>query len=141
MTLVRWNPRTPARFNNLMGDLFAHTPSFYGSEFTTTKNPVNIFETENGYELQMLAPGFLKESFDVVLEKNLLTITAKPGKEEEGRKALRNEFVLKPVKRSFTVDDTIQEDAISAQYVNGVLTLNLPRKAEVSEATKKITVQ
>jgi len=139
MTIVRWN--RPARFNNFMDDFFMQKPSFGGSEFTGTKHPVNIVEKENGYELQLLAPGFTKEAFEVVLEKNLLTITATPGgKEAEGKK-LRTEFSLQPVKRSFTVDEEIQADAIAAQYVNGVLTLNLPRKAEVSTATKKITVQ
>jgi len=54
---------------------------------------------------------------------------------------VRREFKQQSFKRSFTVDEKINAEAISAQYVNGVLVLNLPKKEEVKPATKQINIQ
>lgn len=143
MTVLRYNnsaKNNPA-FNNLLSDLFPHTPSMYREQHRNV--PVNIHETENEYLLEVVAPGWNKEDFTISLENNLLTVALdkkeEPAKETE--KFIRREYKFSSFKRSFTVDDKIDADAVSAQYVNGVLTLNLPKKEEVKPATKQISIQ
>jgi HSP20 family protein len=143
MTVVRYKNRVngePA-FNNLLSDLFTPFPSMYKDGFRTV--PVNIRETEHAYVLELAAPGWNKEDFKISLENNLLSISVdkKEGTENKDEKFVRREFSNSSFKRSFTVDEKINADAISAQYVNGVLTLNLPKKEEVKPATKQITIQ
>ena len=90
-----------------------------------------------------MAPWFNKEDFSINIDKNQLTISAEKKEEttNETERPIRNEYKFQPFKRSFTLDDKINADGISAQYVNGVLTLNLPKKEEVKPATKQINIQ
>jgi HSP20 family protein len=143
MTLVRLQnrPNGFAAFNNLLSDVFPQTPSLYRDDLKNPA-PVNIKETEKDYVLELLAPGMNKEDFSVNVNDNLLTISAAKKEEaaNEAEKLIRKEFRVQSFKRSFTLDKKINADAISAQYVNGVLILNLPKKEEVKPATKQISI-
>ena len=77
------------------------------------------------------------------LEKNTLTISGTRKEESENQNAAytRIEHAVRSFKRSFTVSENVDGDGISAQYVNGVLTLNLPKKTEVKPSAKQISVQ
>ncbi|HYO21580.1 MAG TPA: Hsp20/alpha crystallin family protein [Flavisolibacter sp.] len=104
--------------------------------------PVNIRETEKEYFLDLVAPGLNKEDFKISLENNLLTVAVEKGEEtvNEGERYIRREYRSQGFKRSFTLDEKVNADAIAAQYVNGVLTLNLPKREEVKPATKQISI-
>jgi HSP20 family protein len=133
-------------FNNLVHDFFPQFPSLFRDELTNGINhsvPVNIIERENGYKLEVVAPGFAKEDFKVNLEKNLLTIAAEKKVEEENKKEknIRREHKYQSFKRSFTLNEKIDTEKIEAKYENGVLTLNLWNKEEVKTSTKQITIQ
>jgi HSP20 family protein len=145
MTQVRFkNHHTAPAFNNLMADFFPALPSLLGNEFKAAPvAPVNITEREDAYVVDVLAAGWEKEDFKISLEKKMLTISAeeKPLEQKEDEKVIRKEFRQQGFKRSFTIDEKIDDTNISAKYVNGVLTLNLPKKAEVKQATKQITIQ
>jgi HSP20 family protein len=104
--------------------------------------PVNIHETNEGFHLELNAPGRNKEDFKVKLEKDLLTISYEPKEstEEKNFKTIRREFQLKGFKRSFTLDDQIQVDGIQAKYENGILKLFLPRIEKVAISPKEISI-
>jgi HSP20 family protein len=145
MTLVRLNNKTPKSFNNLVDDLFTNIPSLLRDDFLTPSlqtTPVNIRETENDYVLDLIAPGFEKEDFKINLDKNTLTVSAEKKAESENRdeKNIRKEYKFQSFSRSFTIDEKIDATNIVAKYLNGVLTLNLPKKVEVKEAVKEITI-
>ena len=133
-------------FNNLMDDFFAGIPSILRNDVVTPdlrhRVPVNIRETETEYVLDMVAPGFEKENFKIQLEKNILSVSAEAKDEtvNENEKNILKEFKQQSFKRSFTVDEKIDSENIVAKYLNGVLTLNLPKKVDVKEATKNISI-
>jgi HSP20 family protein len=147
MTLVRnhFRPVTNAAFNNLFDNFFAPATSIQrnGLAASRTVIPVNVRETETGYALDVVAPGFVKEDFTISLDKQVLTVGVQPKSEGDvkNEKFLRNEYTFGSFKRSFTLDESIDGSGISAQYVNGVLTLNLPKKAEVKPSVKQIEIQ
>ena len=148
MILVKIKNRpTTQSFNNLMIDFFSPFSSILKDDFVTAGFkqfvPVNVKETEGGYELEVVAPGIAKENFKISLDKNLLTIAAekKNDAENKSEKRLRDEYKYQSFKRVFTVDDTVDTEKIDAKYVNGILTLNLPKKAEVKASAKEINVQ
>jgi HSP20 family protein len=146
MTQVKLNNFPAGRsFNNLMDDFFAPVPSIIRDELVPSKQnvPVNIKETETDYQLEVVAPGFEKENFKVSLENKILTIEGEKKTEEENKseKLVRREFRSQSFKRSFTIDDKIDAENISAKYVNGVLTLNLPKKGDVKPTAQQISIQ
>lgn len=148
MTLVRFNNKPQTKyFNNLMDDFFSTMPSLFRDDFSRPALkqtvPVNVKEDEQGYSLEVVAPGFAKEDFKIDLEQNILTISAEKKEETENanEKQLRKEYRFQSFKRSFTIDESIDAERISAKNVNGVLTLNLPKKEVVKEAAKQITIQ
>jgi len=145
MTHVKFN-RKPfeGTFNNLVDDLFAEFPVLYKNEQNWKGTvPVNIKETDKNYSIEIVAPGFEKTDFKVSLERQLLTITAekKNDVKEENEKQIRNEYSYRSFKRSFTLDEKTDGTKIDAKYVNGVLTLNLPKKEEVKPVVKEINIQ
>ena len=138
MTLVKHNYRN---LNSLFDELFSNVPSL-NREFNLNVPPVNIHETKDAYELEVLAPGLNKEDFKVNVEKGLLTISYQKETSAENNdvKTHRKEFSFSSFKRSFNIDDKINADAIAARYENGVLKLTLPKKDEVKVSPKEITI-
>jgi len=148
MALVKFNNRAANKsFNNFMDDFFATVPSIFRDDFVTPSfrsfTPVNIRETENDYVLEVVAPGFQKEDFKINLDNNTLTISAEKKEETENKneKFIRKEFEQQSFNRSFTIDENINAENISAKYVNGVLILNLLKKQEVKPSVKEISIQ
>ena len=145
MTVVKFNNR-PANGFNLLDNFFSELPAFFKDDFGTKAQgfiPVNVKETKEAYQLEVVAPGFDKNDFTINLEKNILTVSAERKSEAENKdeKQIRKEYSYHSFKRSFTVDEKVDAEKIEAKYVNGVLTLNLPRKAEVKASAKEISVQ
>ena len=145
MTHVKFN-RKPfeGTFNNFVDDLFAEFPVLYKNEPNWKGTvPVNIKETDKNYSIEIVAPGFEKTDFKVSLEQQLLTISAEKKNEvkDENEKQIRSEYSYRSFKRSFTLDEKTDGTKIDAKYVNGVLTLNLPKKEEVKPAVKEINIQ
>ena len=134
-------------FDNMVDELFNGLPVVLndGYNFLTKQGyvPVNISEVDSGYTVDVIAPGFEKTDFKVNIDNNVLTISAESKAKEKSQtdKQIRKEYSYRSFKRSFTIDDKIDATAIEASYVNGVLSLNLPKKAEVREAAKDITIK
>ena len=150
MTVVKFNNRSNKGFS-LMEDFFNEFPGMYKDDTVVNQNgfiPVNIKETPDAYRLEVVAPGLDKDNFHVNLEKNILTISAEVKKEEKddsdsnrNEKQVRREYSYRSFKRSFTLNEKIDGEKIEAKYINGVLTLNLPKKAEVKASAKEISIQ
>ncbi|OSZ79796.1 heat-shock protein Hsp20 [Chitinophagaceae bacterium IBVUCB2] len=134
-------------FNTLVNDLFTEVPAFLQKEFNQTVRkgfvPVNVKETDKAYQLEVIAPGFEKADFKINLDQQLLTISVEKANEvkEETTKQIRNEYNFSSFKRSFTLDEKIDATNIEASYINGVLTLNLPKKEVVKASATEIVVK
>ena len=145
MTLVKVN-NPINRFDGLMKDFFNEFPSTISKslrEDVLQFPPVNITEKTNAYEVALSAPGLAKEDFTISLENNLLTISAEQKTEntDSTDKMIRKEFSFKSFKRSFTIDEKIDEEQIGAKYENGILFMELPKKEIAKPAAKSISVQ
>jgi HSP20 family protein len=134
-------------FNNFVDDLFTELPAFFKNEFNYSERkgfvPVNVKETEKSYQLEVVAPGFERTDFKVNLDQNILTISAekKNDEKENAEKQIRKEYNYRSFKRSFTLDEKIDATNIDATYINGVLTLNLPKKAAVKAPATEISIK
>jgi HSP20 family protein len=131
---VKNNALVPGFFNlmdKFMTDDF-QTPAQY------SRPAVNIVETEKSYALEVIAPGMKKEDFKIAIEKDLLTISyeKKESSEEKTDKYIRKEFSMNSFKRSFTLNEKLNAEGVTAKYENGVLHVNIP-KAEVKTVEVK----
>ncbi|MEO6915063.1 MAG: Hsp20/alpha crystallin family protein [Chitinophagaceae bacterium] len=142
MTYVNFNRPSNRTFNNFFNELVNELPGS-GKDSSLANPPVNILETENDFQLELNVPGRSKEDFQVTVEKGLLTIAFEKKEEvkPEGIKSIRKEFTFSSFKRSFSLDDKVDAENIQAKYENGLLKFVLPKKAEVKESTKQISIQ
>ncbi|TSK04449.1 MAG: Hsp20/alpha crystallin family protein [Geobacter sp.] len=99
---------------------------------------VNIIETEEGLFVTADLPGAAKDSIDVNVEKGVLTISAPAEISMPGTPAYR-EFELGSYFRQFTIPETLDHAKAKADFVNGILTLRIP-KAEIAKP-RRIEVQ
>ena len=104
---------------------------------------VNILDKEDVYELEMLAPGRVKERFQIDFHEGILEVsyTAEESGEEKKPAYLRNEFSLQDFVRRFRLNgEVINDEAIEATYADGILRLTLPKRAEVLKPARQIAV-
>ena len=146
MTLVKVNNPFSKTIDGMMKELFNEFPAAVNKavrEDVLHFPPVNIIEKTASYQLEVAAPGFEKADFNVKLEANILTISTekKESVKEETDKLIRKEFSYKAFKRSFTIDEKIDAENITAKYENGILTLGLPKKEDQKTAAKEINIQ
>jgi HSP20 family protein len=114
-----------------------------GSNFRASV-PVNLRETDKTYEMELVAPGLKKEDFKLHVSNDMLTISfeqADEQKEESKTEGwLRKEYKQQSFTRSFSLDDTVDVNKISASYQNGILYLTLPKKENAQKLSKTIQV-
>ena len=127
-------------FNEVFNDFFggSNLPRFYGKSI-----PVNTYETEKSYHLEFSAPGFEKTDFRIHLEKYLLAVSAEKKQDEnyEEKKYSKREYNLQSFERTFNLPDNVDEDKIIAEYKNGILTIELPKKNQEKNNLKQITIK
>lgn len=147
MYSIKFNRPFNRSFDNFVDDLFTELPVFIKNDLGMTKSlhsniPVNIFDEEKAYRLEVVAPGLEKTDFKVNIEKEILTVSfeKKEDVQKEEVKTVRREYKPSSFKRSFTLNEKVDATNISASYVNGILVLNLPKKEEVKEPAKEIVI-
>lgn len=146
MTLLKFQKDAPARslfpstvdmFNEFFND-------FNGSDFRKWNAPaVNISENDKEFKLQLAVPGMKKEDFKIAIEENMLVVSAENKKENEEKteRYTRKEFSFSSFTRRFNLPDNVDDTQISANYENGIMHLNLPKKAEAKPAAREISIK
>jgi len=146
MTLVKVNNPLSKTFDGMMRDLFNEFPAAINKtvrEDVLHFPPVNIVEKTASYQVELAAPGFEKADFNVKLDGKILTISTEKKEEtnESTDKMIRKEFSYRAFSRSFTIDEKIDAENISAKYENGILKLDLPKKEDLKAGTREINIQ
>jgi HSP20 family protein len=99
----------------------------------------DIFETEQALTILVEMPGVSKDSVEVGVENDVLTITGRIDfSKYEGLQPLYTEYNIGNYRRSFQLSSKIEQDGIKAVLEEGVMTLVLP-KAEKARP-RRITV-
>lgn len=143
---------SPFNFDQLVDELFQ--PDFFNRgkvsnlENNFRKVPVNIQEDEDKYTLSFLTPGIPKEAIQIDLDEKKIAVSyelkEEKSDEQEGNadhsKVLKQEFRSYSFKRSFSLNERVDRDAISAHQENGILTITLPKKEESKPVKKTIAI-
>jgi len=101
---------------------------------------VNIKETDEHFMLELAAPGMAKSDFDIELDNGFLTISSeiKHEDKDEQEHYTKREFYHQAFKRSFSLPDSVNMDKVSAEYRDGILFVNLPKKEEAKRKPTKL---
>lgn len=106
---------------------------------------VDVVEKNGVYKVRADLPGVKKENINVRIDGNIVRIDAETqdAKEfkEDGGKVLRSERYYGSVSRSFSLADDVDESKAVAKYSDGVLSLELPKKASSGSGAKRLTIQ
>lgn len=97
-------------------------------QFTRTmqRAAVNIYKTANSYELLVFAPGRIKENFQLSMNGNELSVSYNPPEGFPRPEWILREYSRGGFTRSFTLNDSVDTQNISAKYADGVLQVSLP---------------
>lgn len=103
---------------------------------------VDIQEHDDRYVIKADIPGYEKEEIDIRLENDILTLSAQRNEEvnKETDGYLRRERRSTSLTRSIRFVKAIDGDQVKADYINGVLTVELP-KANPGNTSRKIDLQ
>lgn len=147
------NGNPSASFGNVVDNIFQNSlrhffdENFWATPGTTTGGavPVNVRETDQQYEMDVVAPGCRKEDFSIRLENDLLTISMDRKEEhrEQDEKAnwVRNEYLQRSFARTFTLDETVDVNNINATYTDGILHLVLPKNEKAKKISRSVEVK
>lgn len=103
---------------------------------------MDMVEQDDKYVCTVDVPGLNKEEVHLSLDKGVLSISADFAKEKKGEsdKAHWVERSTGHVSRSVKLPEHVDEDAITAAQENGVLTVQIPKKAQAKRKTNRITI-
>lgn len=136
MTLLqrRTEPNFVNFFDDMFDDFFSPATSFSGRKSTPA---VNVKETDSGFNIEVAAPGYNKDDFDISIDHNILTIKAEMEEKQEDDKVHRKEFHYASFQRSFTLPENVEDDKIQAEYKDGILNINVPVSKKQEQEQKK----
>lgn len=129
MMPVYRNTWLPEVFN----DLFVNAP-----KANATAPAINVKETEEGYIVELAAPGMRKEDFTVhINDDGDLTVKMESKREakDEDKKAhyLRREFSYSKFEQTLILPEDVDKERIAANVADGVLTVQLPKIKKVEQ--------
>jgi HSP20 family protein len=136
MALIRrTNSWLPSVFND-----------FFGNEWmencAKSIPAINIQQNDEGFIVEVAAPGMTKEDCVVRLDenKNLVISFEKKSENEEVKKGayLRREFSYSQFQRTMLLPDDVDEDKITASVKDGVLTIEIPTIKEKTSLKEKL---
>jgi len=165
---MRFTVKNPTHNNRHNNDFFKVVDDIFGfgndlAKFSNNLSngfqhpPVNIMETDNEYTLELSAPGWNKEDFNINVEGQFLTISANleetpavEGETTEGEgaptventtKYIKREFTAqKAFSRTFTLSKKANVDAIEASYENGILAVVIAKLEEAKPVKKVVEI-
>jgi HSP20 family protein len=103
---------------------------------------VDVVENDDAFKVHADLPGVKKEDINVRIDGNRVHIDAEARREKDVKekgKVVRSERYYGTVSRVFTLSQEVDEAKAVAKFENGVLTLDLPKKA--TSASKKLAIQ
>lgn len=101
---------------------------------------VNIYKTDNSYEMLVFAPGRIKENFHLDVKGNELIVSYTPPEGFPRPEWVLREYSRGGFARTFTLDESIDTANIAAKYTDGVLQISLPIIAGKENVKKEIVI-
>lgn len=101
----------------------------------------DVKDLGDSFEIQAELPGIKKEDIHVDIDGDALTVsvTREQSKDESSDNYIRRERAFGSFQRSFDIS-SVKADNITASYVDGILTLKLPKKEDAVQLQRKVEI-
>jgi len=141
-TLVNMNPTAEARTLEDMFERLFGTPTRPATTSATTL-PLDIYEHDGKLVFTAAVPGIDPKDLDIQIENNVLTIKGETRHENETKEAkiYRREVSYGAFSRSVRLPDNLNQDAVDAEFKNGLVTISIPRIPEEKPKAFKVAVR
>ena len=141
-SIVRWDP-----FVEFTGLSRALNRSFYPFSHGTRRYdltfPVDLSETDSEVVVKAVLPGVKGDEIDISVNDGILTVKGENHAEtkDEGESYYRREIRYGAFSRSIPLPATVDHAKAEAEFVDGVLTVTLPKAEEARPKTIKVKAQ
>jgi HSP20 family protein len=109
------------------------SPAVFEGEPAPLKMRIDVTENEKAFNVKADIPGVKKEDISIKVDGHIVSIDAETKSEKEtrgeGDKVLRCERYYGSISRTFSLGQDVDDTKVQAKYADGVLTLELPKKA------------
>ena len=146
-SMIRWEPfRELATLRDRMDRLFDQYSRGWGADEGLTTSlwnpPVDVYETNESIVIKADLPEVAPNDVDIAVQGNTLTVRGERKRESEinEKDYHRVERSYGTFARSFTLPATIDADKIEANFSQGVLKINLPKREESKPKQVKVKV-
>jgi HSP20 family protein len=146
MALVKWHPWTElATFKPDFDRFFdLHGPEIFGPNGTRNtmwRPSIDLHETDTTFVLEADLPGMSIDDITLHVEGSTLMIGGERTGEQTNTagNGTRVERTFGKFQRVFTLPAAVKVDSIKAKYINGVLTVTIPKAEEAK--TRRIAIQ
>ena len=136
MDLMRYENRLPI----LLRSLFEEDLDYRDDKHFSTSPAVNIRESLDDFIIEIAAPGFNKDDFNIELDRNRLLVSAEKKDGEhlrENEYFVRKEFSYHDFRHTFSLSEWVLKHKIDASYEDGILRITIPKKEEVKPKEPK----
>jgi HSP20 family protein len=123
--------------NELLNGLFVRPVRFDLDPEAELRMKVDVKQDDKAYTVTADMPGVKKDDIQIEIDGNVVSVLAevkREKEEKEGARVIRSERYYGKLARSFSLDHEVDKNAVDAKYADGVLTLQLPKKARASAA-------
>lgn len=147
MSIVKSNNGRVSNYSipSILDDIFNREAFNWGNNFANSGNnlpAVNIKENAGNFLVEMAAPGMEKKDFKIELDGHTLSISSEKQNETEQTEQEiynRKEFNYQSFYRTFHLPkNVVDSDKIKAQYENGILKLEIPKREEAKQKPSRL---
>jgi len=125
-------------WNRLLDSFFEDVPVW------NTRTPaVDVREEENRYLMEVELPGLTEKDIELKVEDNILTLSSK---KEESKEEKKNGYLLHERRqaefcRTFVLPQNAEREKINAEFKNGMLNVDIPKKPEAQPRKIEVKVK
>jgi HSP20 family protein len=134
-----YDPFSAEPFDDVFSGFFR--PARFGTQMTEPQIKIDVEETDSAYKVKAEIPGVKKEDINVEVDGDVVSIRAEVKNEKDVKqngKLLRSERYYGAMTRRFSLERDVDEAHTAAKYENGVLFLDLPKKA--ASSSKRVAI-
>lgn len=127
--------------DDLFRGFFVRPVEFNGHQQQAPSIKMDVKELGDAYQVHAELPGVKKEDIHVVVDGNMVSISAEVKQDnevKEGDRVLRSERYYGKVSRSFQLEQDLDDSTASARFTDGVLELTLPKR--IASPSKRLAI-